>query len=217
MKYNLSKIAMATVLALATSAGIAANSANVTGAYVGAGVGYGGINVGSGTYEGVNINTKQGGFAGRVNGGYLFALDDDVAVGADLAYTMYPGSKLTVQVPGAVTDKFSASSIDLSAVAKYFISDFSVLGRAGISAAMQKESAAGFPNRSATTYHPLLGVGVGYAIPGVPGLTATADFQYIFGTTAVSDIKRNDNSKIAQLNNPLYAVLVGVTYNFGAM
>jgi hypothetical protein len=238
MKHRLSKIALSTILALTAVAGLAANSNNISGLYLGLGGGYGAIETGSSTttnplFVPINFTSKMGGFAGRINGGYFSALNDNFALGVDLAYTMYPNSQIDGTIeeyyPGVVWNiaKVTASSIDLTAVVKYFIPfvpALSISGRAGMSAVNQTYDQTTEFNgiafsKSATTYRPLLGVGLGYAIGAIPGLTVTADYQYIFGSaTAASQIRTAfpDNHDEGY-NNSVYAVLFGINYNFGAL
>jgi hypothetical protein len=208
MTYSLSKITVATLFALSSVAGLAApnSSANVSGAYAQGSVGWGNNNSITTIFE---TNVKQTGVQGNIAGGYLWAMPDNWAFGAELSGTYYPKSSSDISTTGGTT-KTNAYSINVLGVAKYFVSDvWSFVAKAGPSFYQTKTTITA-PGSADTTQNGhstgLMGdLGVAYNV--TPALAVTVDAQmsrqWIVGGGETTT------------TNP-YAILAGVSYNFGA-
>lgn len=238
LQKNVLKISLKLSLLIFASVTMAANAPvpDHGGLYLGAGLGYGAIDTGSELKvfpDGGSLSSKTGGLTTQVHGGYLWRLFSNLAIGPDLAYTFYPRSTQTRSNSTQAADfgSVKASALDLSAVLTYFIADFNVSARAGFSATTQTATINGHPTGDIQytlplggqpVLQPLVGLGLGYAIPAVPNLTLTLEAQYIVGTSFVGQQKNNNinNDTAATFmsagrSNALSAILAGFTYRFG--
>jgi hypothetical protein len=210
MNINLSKIAIATTLALAVSSSMAAetNPNNISGIYAMGGIGAGGYQSAS--------NSNNSGFMGQLGAGYLYALPNynKVAVGAELSGTLYPSIKESGVFLG---QNYSATitnySINLLGVMRYFVNEkFSLVGKMGPSffqSSLSIPAGSGtinVPNSSSSVGF-MTDVGVAYHLN--PIVAFTLDFNYSWQKYSFA------NYESATINP--YGILAGVNINFGGM
>ena len=180
-------------------------------------LGYGGIKSGS---TKVVTTKKELGFSYGVSGGYLFMVNNRLAIGPEVGYLGYPKSAYSTSEYGEVV-KYTGYTLDLLVVGKLQLPhQFYALGKLG--AAYVKQTFTMTPGlgyqyqKKQAKYLPEASIGIGYTIN--PHLNVDIAYRYIFGET---NIVANLTPKLTQAKldkasavGAVTAWMLGINYHF---
>jgi len=224
----------------AASAASAPTVGTLPGAYIGVGLGYGGMDTPKITPADLvawsathGTSTLYKGVAARGYLGYLWAIPQvqNLQLGAELGYNYYPKNKYTLSA-GSVSDawNYSGYNIDLLGVAKYNFgaSGFNVIGKVGPAYVHQKfhNELTGLVipgltgNRSKSQIKAEVAAGVGYDIN--QNIDVNIIYAHVFGNkpprigemvnvTTPAQILDRMSGKIASVDT----VMLTAAYHFG--
>lgn len=224
---GVSTLGLAAAPTLMTPTTVAPACTAVSGPYIGAQIGIGGMDT-----KKLSQETKEefptihkedihhwDPIVGRIFGGYLWS-QDALSYGAELGFAMYPDNTYKLEDnqsgPTKYNYKYEGYNIDLLGVVKYVVANnLNVFGKAGVAYASQKfslKTESSSMDKTEYEFLPEVAVGVGYDINQNVAIDLT--YSHIFGKSPkeysdATDLPKDLYKDVASVD----ALMLGINYH----